>query len=634
MRAAWIQAVAGWCLFASLPASACGPYFPNSLLDGGDNQILSAPVAGFAAEIQKLGLPTATYSACPSKSGRQASDGKDAELADLQQALSASGLRSEQASRVWEAHAAERGKLIEYLQARQNWDSSFAWISNNSVPPPAFPSIRIVEGLPLEFAGYFRGAVAWNAGDTNAARKAWAAVLELPAAKRRFKSTWAAYMLGRSWEESRPAKAEACYQSVRRLVDEGMQDRIGLAAASLGREGLIHYRANDPQAAIALYWQQAAAGDPGALISLRLTAARALETRHPSLKALARDTLSRRVITAYLVSSVYLPPVHLDGMIRETAINTLAKIKYFRGSAPNWHRYESAVILWLEAVETADLPSAEEAELVALAAYQAGKFETAARWLNQAPEANVLALWLRAKLLLREGKVDEAAAALALIVGRLRENPEDGGKQMEPAGPHRLGFEFRASPPARSPQDEALGELGALRLLQSDYTEALDALLRAGFWMDAAYVAERILTVEELKTYVDRHWAEPTRADFTATHSTGPGIDRGDVAGQAPALQIRHLLARRLARVDRRTEARPFFPPNLRPAFDALEASLELGRDPQASRSSRAAALWTAAQILRTNGMELVGTEMEPDWAVHEGQYEYGITATDRTNSL
>jgi hypothetical protein len=28
------------------------------------------------------------------------------------------------------------------------------------------------------------------------------------------------------------------------------------------------------------------------------------------------------------------------------------------------------------------------------------------------------------------------------------------------------------------------------------------------YWMDAAYVAERILTVDELKAYVDRNWPE------------------------------------------------------------------------------------------------------------------------------
>src|SRR5262245_18541146 len=52
-----------------------------------------------------------------------------------------------------------------------------------------------------------------------------------------------------------------------------------------------------------------------------------------------------------------------------------------------------------------------------------------------------------------------------------------------------------------------LGELGVLRLARREYTQALAALLRSGFWMDAAYVAERVLTADELKTYVDRTWA-------------------------------------------------------------------------------------------------------------------------------
>ena len=53
---------------------------------------------------------------------------------------------------------------------------------------------------------------------------------------------------------------------------------------------------------------------------------------------------------------------------------------------------------------------------------------------------------------------------------------------------------------------ERLGQSCAatLRLARRDYVQALDALLRSGYWMDAAYVAERFVSVEELKTYVGR----------------------------------------------------------------------------------------------------------------------------------
>ena len=51
-----------------------------------------------------------------------------------------------------------------------------------------------------------------------------------------------------------------------------------------------------------------------------------------------------------------------------------------------------------------------------------------------------------------------------------------------------------------------MAELGVLKLSRGEFAQALDALLRSGFWQDAAYVAERVLTTDELKTYVDQNW--------------------------------------------------------------------------------------------------------------------------------
>jgi hypothetical protein len=49
--------------------------------------------------------------------------------------------------------------------------------------------------------------------------------------------------------------------------------------------------------------------------------------------------------------------------------------------------------------------------------------------------------------------------------------------------------------------------------------------------------------------------------------------------------------------------------------------------------NQRATALFQAAIIMRTNGMELVGTEVEPDWHVHAGNYEEGVTVADRATN-
>jgi len=352
---------------ASFSARACGPNLPNSLFDGTDSQILRAPIADFAVHIQTVDLPLPPFSANPSAPGQQAADSRTAELSDLKKALEMSGLPEEQARSIAAAHATERARVVDYVTAYRVWEKNYGWIPNNAVPPPSFPAVQIANGLPVEFAEYFTGALAWHAGDPEMARAAWSVVLELPESQRHFKSTWAAYMLGRSWEDARPALARKYYRKVRAYFDNGMADSAGLAAASLGREALTYYRGGDPKAAIKLYMEQYATGDPSALNSLRFAAVNAIWEHPNTLRSLAQDPISRRVITGYLVSRGYTTHnVHLDGLIRETAINTLARIKYLQSASSKWHRYEQASSLWLNAVEHADIESTEDAGLLAL----------------------------------------------------------------------------------------------------------------------------------------------------------------------------------------------------------------------------------------------------------------------------
>ena len=45
--------------------------------------------------------------------------------------------------------------------------------------------------------------------------------------------------------------------------------------------------------------------------------------------------------------------------------------------------------------------------------------------------------------------------------------------------------------------------MGTLYISQKHYIEAIDSLIRGGYWEDAAYIAERILTIDELKKVSD-----------------------------------------------------------------------------------------------------------------------------------
>ena len=183
-----------------------------------------------------------------------------------------------------------------------------------------------------------------------------------------------------------------------------------------------------------------------------------------------------------------------------------------------------------------------------------------------------MARWIRAKLLLRAGKVAEAEALLAQTRAALPASPDPD---------HDLwtAYEVGAQTAGRP---RASGELGAVRLARGEYVPALDDLLRGGWWTDAAYVAERVLTVDELRAYVDKTWPADARRPLQAGDARD--VDEpGDIweiqfAGLAPppderiAYDLRYLLGRRLARAGRLADARPYLPESRRAALDDLAA--------------------------------------------------------------
>jgi hypothetical protein len=162
------------------------------------------------------------------------------------------------------------------------------------------------------------------------------------------------------------------------------------------------------------------------------------------------------------------------------------------------------------------------------------------------------------------------------------------------------------------------GELAVMRLSQGEYRDSLQLLLpvAGSYWGDAVYVAERVLTVDELKTIVD---------------SLPPQRDQ-------PAL--RELLAHRLVRVGRLSEAVAYFPPARPgdPGRHGNEANQDGARDylaaVEATRApwfewpwkkvARAEALFRVAKLTRDQGMGLMGTEGPPDEAAVDGMYRYG----------
>jgi len=611
---------------------ACGPFFPNNLLDAGDSAVLQPPVADFQRELERMKLVTAQTRAVPLAGGQKYFEqSTEVEMTDLAAALKREKISSEQATVIMQAHLAERMKLNAFLKAQDEWRQFHSWIYDtnyieqpNTNPPPVFPAIAVTPGLPREFADYFEGAIAWQNHKTWDANRAWERLLELPPSERHFKSVWAAFMLGNYYAEdvtnnpyyeiklSDEDEALKYFGQVRTLATNGYTDSLGLATASLGEEARVYLRRKNYERAIELYLEQFAAGDDSAVNSLRFAAARAIAETNSTpaqLKNLANNSRARRVITAYLISRRPYDDAN------EPAYN------------PDAGNYFDRKTVWLEAVESADVKDVESASQLALAAYRLDQMEIAQRWINRAGGEPV-AQWLQAKLFMRAGKTAEAARLLASLSRNFPQQP--------PGTNAPVSFAQSLYVTVNPAWDDTIpigrqvfGELGVLHLARREYTEALDALLRSGYWMDAAYVAERVLTTDELKVYVDRNWPAVAGKDVTEITSKYPSEQPFK-----PREEIRWLLARRIARETAGRDAQFYFPTNYSDAYGKYLIELRDGRDEKLSTAIRAKNLFAAAVMTRTNGMELFGTEMEPDWAIYGGNYDFGFTWQNRAKNL
>src|SRR5579883_3100616 len=487
------------CAYVSNLARGCGPDFPNWLLAQGDQAVLVAPEGNFAAELSRMNLGRTRVRAIPPEQrGGYAAQSLEAELSDLRKALKQAGTPPADADFICNEHQRQRQILAEAIQAHRTWEDSHSDNGNNSTAgdesskavAPVFPEIRVIQDLPLEFADYFEGFIAWHnpaIADKQPARAAWERLLARPEGERRSKSTWAAFMLGKSWEEQDPEKAVGYFKQVRELVRQGYRDSVGLAAASLGLEAKVYLQQNNYQASIETYLDQLASGDPTATNSLATAAAKALASGPESLRLLAGNPRTQKVISAYVISCPLNSAVYTSRTLKEETPTVQVK---------------PGASAWLEAVEQANIKDVDSAEALALASYRANDMDKASRWIKRAPNSP-LAQWLQAKLLLRAGKLQAAAALLARISpqfpiiheGTNAPAPADLKDTLTIKGDSDLYWRVSA-------ERQVQGELGVLRLSRGEYVQALDSLLNAGFWMDAAYVAERVLTLAELKDYV------------------------------------------------------------------------------------------------------------------------------------
>ena len=159
-----------------------------------------------------------------------------------------------------------------------------------------------------------------------------------------------------------------------------------------------------------------------------------------------------------------------------------------------------------------------------------------------------------------------------------------------------------------------------MRLERADFVQALETFWRGGLWEDAAYVAEHVLSAAELRALVDQQPDAAGSGDLTLpTRRLG---------------NLKYLLGRRLVREDQYQDAAQYMKSPYDKVLAKYVQALTDGANEKLSKEARAKAWFTAAWLARYDGMELMGTEADPDGFDSGGAFPDVALAQQRTDGV
>ncbi|MDR9861293.1 hypothetical protein [Pseudomonas baetica] len=553
------------CLSLCLPlgsALACGPDFPMRLLDNRGQTLADLPEGNFNFEVSRLGKAIAGLkNLTPAADNPNGFYGEPTDPAEERAKVEATGLTEEQQALV--------------TRLRGLTDARDAYAQGSS--------------LPAEIRLYVAGAVAFSVGEHQLAVDYFRQLLALPADQRPLRSTWAAYSEGRAlFAMSAEAddmldpleQAISAFRQTRQLSIDGFSDPLGLGVASLGEEARASRMAGGWDDAINLYAAQSEHGSMVGYTSLKQLANELAEMPEPELAKLMQHEGVQKLVTASLLS-------RLGWSFGDEPPNEKKLVKLLQNSTRG---------------------TFDNADRLAAVSYQQGDYDSAKAFLERAGDSG-LAWWLRAKLAVRDGDKNAAAAAYA---------------KAAQAFPQKEDWGYRRTPDwaleTVQPKCRVEGESAILALQRGEYLQAFVQLYRSNniYWFDAATVAERVLTVDELKQYVDANVPAP------------PALTQEQRDNYVPlpvAASLRNLLGRRLLREGYYAEAVGYFDnPDLQNKA-RLYGEQRLKADSAWWPTKRASALYNAAWTAREWGMDILGYEMAPDYATFGGNYSLETTA-------
>jgi len=589
---------------------SCGPYFDDAyLVRGSKESFLSIPEGDFLYELEKIVGHKKKVAGKVDVYENTA----DSDVLELEEVLAEMNIPEDKRSKAVASYADARSQILYMLKSypfERNWGWYGGSFRNHESGESTYfglrPDFKFADEIPDEFVLYLKGAIEYHSNEFEMAIEIWKELLQLPEDKRQYRSVWASFMIGKAYLSMRNSKESIDYfEKTRDFAAKGYKDSLNLAYESYGWQALAEYEDKDYVSTIKHYLEALDA------VSLNWVCKRIFTLDSDSFAEIIKDDLSRKVLISWVVSRPSWSYWSGDRLNKDVYDKLLAAVEKM-GKRKNIHN----------------------ADRIAWAFYNNGEFESAKKFVKLADKNSALARWIHSKLLLREGKIKESIRELKSLAPLFEKNHE-----------WSMFYEIGESGLKR----KLNSEIGLLQLRRQDYIAAFDTLINGGaYWEDAAYVAEKVLTTKELEDYLSHNknklttvleWYYPSNLEEPTFYNA-----------------LRYLLARRFARDMNWDKAISYMPTSFRRNWDEktksdqgytmheqkyetfsprgklekLRALLDKAQDKKLSNQQRAENYYEAALLMRKYGMEIVGTELDPDWFVFNGQFAYDATTEQR----
>lgn len=525
---------------------ACGPHYSTRLLNY-KSTVIQSPATGVDLMFPHNKKERNVHSHLENLPKRLRAT-YDADITDLKKAA------PNLAKNVFDAYSALRSDMI--IAA---WDQPASDLAIER--PKSWLDKATLDAIPKEFSIYLRGAVAYRSGLSDKAREQWKNLLDLPEGERKYKTIWVAWMLART--STADGEAMQWYAKVKQYKKDGFPDSIKVTDRDW--TAFFSLRGGDYTTALNIYIKRgkdetidsvSAANDISEVFS------QALKEHHENPTAIFKTLAKNKdhsIALSYFILSHFKHYVHQQAEI------------------PNQENRKN-LSLWIKSLrESKRIDIDKELGICATIADSIHDEKSMDLCLKSMKKPSTESLWKQAKLNTIKGKLTKAAELYRQTI----ENIHLEGVGEEYQRPDYYGSYRAAGTIANNRYFNLYSEYACVELGLKHYGKALDLFLTVDNKVDAAYIAETLLSPVELLDYV-RNSKIAQRSDW-----------------------IKALLTRKLIRHEYFKDAKTFATDDDLKVYNKYIDLYRIGINKALPKKKRAQALVSASRIYRRHGRDL-----------------------------